>query len=215
LSNQQKDSSSNFKPKRAALSSINSKVNDEAGDDISHCLIYFPIDKTFSVVPRNMVMQKGLLLEDDIYPVKFNKKMYDGKILALGSSEECKLQLESAPSRIKEPPAFVSASANKTTSLTNKQDLSQMGKKEMSSQLVDNKATIARNNEQINVYKAKLSEIQFLLIKKETEINKLNRELAAEKQKNSELVDTFSKEYSLSFIKIKFYLDNMIFIYFK
>jgi len=34
-----------------------------------------------------------------------------------------------------------------------------MGKKEMSSQLVDNKATIARNSEQINVYKAKLSEI--------------------------------------------------------
>ena len=72
----------------------------------------------------------------------------------------------------------------------------------MSSQLVDNKATIARNNEQINVYKAKLSEIQFPLTEKETEINKLNRELVAEKQKNSELVDTFSKEYSLLFIKI-------------
>ncbi len=44
----------------------------------------------------------------------------------------------------------------------------------MSSQLVDIKATIARNNEQINVYKSKLSEIQFLLPEKETETNKLN-----------------------------------------
>lgn len=64
-------------------------------DNHTHTLVHWLCDKKYSVVQISAVQTDDIVVEGLTYKIHFNKSVYDGKIITLGSLDSCKKHLES------------------------------------------------------------------------------------------------------------------------
>lgn len=97
----QKNSTPNSQPKKPSnkrdVSSQAKKKKLSYENHYTHAVVHWICDKKYSVVQISAIQTNEIVRENNVYKIQFNKTLYEGKIITLGSLDGCKKHLELMP----------------------------------------------------------------------------------------------------------------------